>query len=181
MQIKDRTLCLVVALLCSATAAQSAGIVTIAPVVNGIVAVDNSSPAPGDVVTLTVTPDVGYMIAKADITAEATITPGAAQAPALGAPSVGYLLPLQGDQPDDTSVEASYTFEMPEEPYNVLITARFTAQSHTALHDPAVQPAVAHVHYVDLAGRVSQAPHAGINVVVSTLTDGTRTVTRMVR
>ena len=181
MQVNEKILCLAVALLCGATAAQSAGLVKIAPAANGIVAVDNPSPEPGDVVTITVTPDPDYKIAKADITAEAIVDPDVAQAPALGTPPVGYFLTLEGDEPINTTVEASYTFVMPESPLNVLVTARFKEKQHTTVHDPAAQPAVVSVSYVDLAGRVSVTPHPGLNLVVTTLADGSRTVTRQAR
>ena len=59
--------------------------VTVAPTTGGTVTVDKATAAAGETVTITVTPDAGYQIAKSDIVAEATLDPGNAQAPGLKA------------------------------------------------------------------------------------------------
>ncbi len=169
-------------LLCGTTAvAQTTDKVTINTATGGSVVVDNLNPASGETVTITVKPDVGYKIEKADIIVEATIDPGFAHAPAVAAPMVGYFLPLEGNQPYDTTAEASYTFVMPEEPLNALVTAQFKKQTITGVNSTAMSQPVTGVRYVDLSGRVSTMPHMGINVVVTTYADGTRTVTRMMK
>lgn len=169
------------ALLCGATAALAADGVVIAPAEGGAVVVDNFNPLPGDVVTITVTPDADYTIEKADITVEATVDPGLAHAPAVGAPSVGCFLPLEGEQPSNTSLEAQYTFVMPEQPLNVLVTANFTRQHPTGLNDVSTSRSVSSVRYVDLSGHVSCAPQTGINLVVTTYADGSHSVTRVLK
>ena len=117
-------------LLCSFTAAWAAQTVTVAinPAGTGTVDVIPTAPAAGATVTLTVTPAEGYKIAKSDIVAEATINPGSAQLPRPkdAGPNVGMILELQGDDPTDLSAAREYTFTMPEEPLNVLVTANFT-------------------------------------------------------
>ena len=117
-------------LLCGFTAAWAAQTVTVAinPAGTGTVAVNPTAPAAGTTVTLTVTPAEGYKIAKSDIVAEATIDPGSAQMPRPkdAGPNVGIILELQGEDPADLSAEREYTFTMPEEPLNVLVTANFT-------------------------------------------------------
>ena len=117
-------------LLCSFTAAWAAQTVTVAinPAGTGTVDVNPTAPAAGATVTLTVTPAEGYKIAKSDIVAEATINPGSAQLPRPkdAGPNVGMILELQGDDPTDLSAAREYTFTMPEEPLNVLVTANFT-------------------------------------------------------
>ena len=117
-------------LLCSYTAAWAAQTVTVAinPAGTGTVDVNPTAPAAGATVTLTVTPAEGYKIAKSDIVAEATINPGSAQLPRPkdAGPNVGMILELQGDDPTDLSAAREYTFTMPEEPLNVLVTANFT-------------------------------------------------------
>ena len=102
--------------------------VTVAPTTGGTVTVDKATAAAGETVTITVTPDAGYQIAKSDIVAEATIDPGNAQAPGLKAdgPNVGYKIELQGDDPASLKEARTYTFTMPDAPLNVLITAHFS-------------------------------------------------------
>lgn len=102
--------------------------VTVAPTTGGTVTVDKATATAGETVTITVTPDAGYQIAKSDIVAEATIDPGNAQAPGLKAdgPNVGYKIELQGDDPASLNEARTYTFTMPESPLNVLITAHFS-------------------------------------------------------
>ena len=117
-------------LLCGFTAAWAAQTVNVVinPAGTGTVTVDPASPIAGSTVTLTVAPAEGYKIAKSDIVVEATINPGSAQLPRPkdGGPSVGKILELQNDDPADLSESREYTFTMPEEPYNVLVTANFT-------------------------------------------------------
>ena len=102
--------------------------VTVAPTTGGTVTVDKATATAGETVTITVTPDAGYQIAKSDIVAEATIDPGNAQAPGLKAdgPNVGYKIELQGDDPASLKETRTYTFTMPDAPLNVLITAHFS-------------------------------------------------------
>ena len=101
-------------------------------IVGGTISVDNPDAEAGETVTVTVTPDADYQIAKSDIVAEATIDPGSAQAPSLMAvgPGVGMIIELVGDDPADLRQERTYTFTMPDAPYNVLITAKFTAVTY---------------------------------------------------
>lgn len=97
-------------------------------IVGGTVSVDNPDAEAGETVTVTVTPNSGFQIAKSDVKAEATIHPGQAQLPGIKAegPSVGMIIELVGDDPADLRQERTYTFTMPEVPYDVLITATFT-------------------------------------------------------
>ena len=178
MRFANVMLCLFMVLSCLAATAYAAERVTIVTLGHGTVAVDNTAPAAGDVVTITVTPDEGYAIEKRDIFAEVTTDPGSAHAPAMAAPAVGYYLPIDGEQPGDTSLQASYTFTMPEEPLNVEVTAQFREQTVTGLRETVTAPAVADVRYIDINGRVSQEPFPGINIVVTTYADGSNAVTR---
>lgn len=179
MRLATNILCLLVALTCRVAAIHATERVTIVTLGHGTVAVDNATPAADDVVTITVSPDDGYAIAKSDITAEVTIDPGLAHAPAtVTAPAVGYFLPLEGEQPGDTSHQASYTFTMPEQPLNVQVTARFTEQTVTGLSGTVAATAVTGVCYIDMSGRVGQQPFPGINIVVTTFADGSKTAMR---
>ncbi len=127
MRIKYRLLLLLVMLTCGITAAWAQQHVTIADATGGTVTVDNAAPAAGETVTITVTPEAGYQIAKSDIEVVATIDPGNAQAPIINAtgPNVGYKIELQGDDPANLKETRTYTFTMPEAPLSVLITAHF--------------------------------------------------------
>ena len=115
MRIKYRLLLLLVMLTCGITAAWAQQHVTVSPT------------AAGSTVTITVTPEAGYQIAKSDIEVVATIDPGNAQAPIINAtgPNVGYKIELQGDDPANLKETRTYTFTMPEAPLCVLITAHF--------------------------------------------------------
>jgi len=115
-------------LTCGISAAWAQQHVTVAPTTGGTVTVDKATATAGETVTITVTPDAGYQIAKSDIVAEATIDPGNAQAPGLKAdgPNVGYKIELQGDDPASLKETRTYTFTMPDAPLNVLITAHFS-------------------------------------------------------
>ena len=118
-------------LLCGVATTWAAQKVVVAPTTNGTVAVDNAAPTAGATVTVTVTPADRYQIAKSDIEVVATIDPGNAQAPALmeAGPGVGMKIDLVGDDPANLNDERTYTFTMPAEPYNVLITAKFTGMT----------------------------------------------------
>ena len=126
MQIKKQ-LILLAMLLCGFTATWAAQKVTVATTQNGTVVVDKPNATAGETVTITVTPDAGYQIAKSDIEAEAIIDPGNAQAPGLkvDGPNVGMKIELQGDDPANLKESRTYTFTMPEAPLSVLITAHF--------------------------------------------------------
>ena len=118
-------------LLCGVATTWAAQKVVVAPTTNGTVAVDNAAPTAGATVTVTVTPADRYQIAKSDIEVVATIDPGNAQAPALmeAGPGVGMKIDLVGNDPENLNDERTYTFTMPAEPYNVLITAKFTGMT----------------------------------------------------
>ena len=131
MRIKYRLLLLLAMLLCGVATTWAAQKVVVAPTTNGTVAVDNAAPTAGATVTVTVTPADRYQIAKSDIEVVATIDPGNAQAPALmeAGPGVGMKIDLVGDDPANLNDARTYTFTMPAEPYNVLITAKFTGMT----------------------------------------------------
>ena len=110
----------------------SAGPVTVkSGIVNGTVAVDKATANPGETVTVTVTPDMGYYAVKENVKAEMTVDGGSAQAPRLNVLSnmpVGRYVEVQGNAPADVSGEASYTFTMPDAPYGVQVSAEFLAR-----------------------------------------------------
>ena len=102
-----------------------AGQVTFAPAENGSVTADPSSPEPGATVTLTVNPATGYILDA--ISAEVTIDPGSAQLPRRAeGPHVGMPVELT-----TVTEGTTYTFVMPEAPYNVKVTATFKEAEYT--------------------------------------------------
>ena len=92
---------------------------------HGTISVDKPSANGGDVVTITVDPQPGYSTTVADISAEVTIDPGLGHAPQR-APQVGQLLELT-----EVTAGETYTFVMPEEPYNVQVSATFRAINYS--------------------------------------------------
>ena len=92
---------------------------------NGEVTADNLNPDDGATVTLTVNPAAGYKLEN--INAEAVIDPGNAQAPhRIAGPGVGINVELT------TVVEGqTYTFVMPDAPYEVLVTPEFAQAEYT--------------------------------------------------
>ena len=67
----------------------------------------------GQTVTITVTPDEGYMIAKSDIEVVAVKDPASATR-GEETISIGKALELIGDDPDDLTEARDYSFEVPE-------------------------------------------------------------------
>lgn len=132
-QLANRLLGIVAVLLMMAMPLEAnAGPVTVkSGIVNGTVAVDKATANPGETVTITVTPDMGYYAVKENVKAEMTVDGGSAQAPRLNVLSnmpVGRYVEVQGNAPADVSGEASYTFTMPDAPYGVQVSAEFLAR-----------------------------------------------------
>lgn len=112
-------------LACSALTSWGAQQVVVMDADHGTVSVDNTTASGGDLVTITVAPQPGYTTTAADIRAEVTIDPGIGQAPQR-APQVGQLLELT-----EVTAGETYTFIMPEDPYNVQVSATFRAIDYT--------------------------------------------------
>ena len=89
----------------------------------GVVA-EKSQTAPSEdgsvVVTITVTPDPGYMISRDDVMVAATVPPSVA---ATRSPQIAMMLALAGEDPEDLSQPRDYTFT---------VEAGFGAWVHTA-------------------------------------------------
>ena len=117
-----RKISLIIAFLaCSSLISWGAQQVVVIDAVHGTVSVDKPAANGGEVVTITVDPQPGYTTTTADICAEVTIDPGLGHAPQR-APQVGQLLELT-----EVTAGETYTFVMPEEPYNVCVSATFRA------------------------------------------------------
>lgn len=148
---------------------------------NGEVIATPQSPQAGQTVILNVLPDRGFKITKADILVEATLPSQDAQAPrGKLAPAVGFPIELLGDEPSDPTMPAEYSFVMPELPYGALITANFVVSSTTDLSDIDAAKVVTKKIFVDLNGRSSASPIQGLNLVITTFSDGSKTVTKQI-
>ena len=136
MQKAKKLFMLMAMLFCGMAAAWAAQTVTVIQPQNGQVTFSPATPAAGEMVTITVTPDQGYCIHKADIVVSKIINPGSAQSPArIG---IAENIEISGIQPPDPTLEANYTFVMPADPINVQISATFSeAPSYTVSLDPA--------------------------------------------
>ncbi|MBO4871174.1 MAG: Ig-like domain-containing protein, partial [Muribaculaceae bacterium] len=92
---------------------------------HGTIEADNMNPEDGATVTLTVTPETGYSLES--ISAEAVINPENSQAPRrIDGPSVGVPVTLTTIAEGQT-----YTFVMPDAPYEVIITTVFALTDYT--------------------------------------------------
>ena len=136
MQKAKKLFMLMAMLFCGMAAAWAAQTVTVIQPQNGQVTFSPATPAAGEMVTITVTPDQGYCIHKADIVVSKIINPGSAQSPArIG---IAENIEISGIEPTDPTLEANYTFVMPADPINVQISATFSeAPSYTVSLDPA--------------------------------------------
>ena len=136
MQKAKKLFMLMAMLFCGMAAAWAAQTVTVIQPQNGHVTFSPATPAAGETVTITVTPDQGYCIHKADIVVSKIINPGSAQGPArIG---IAENIEISGIEPTDPTLEANYTFVMPADPINVQISATFSeAPSYTVSLDPA--------------------------------------------
>ena len=108
-------------LACSALTCWSAQQVVVMNADHGSLSVDKPAATGGDLVTITVSPQLGYYTTASDLRAEVTIDPGYGHAPQR-APQVGELLELT-----EVTAGVSYTFIMPEDPYDVQVSTTFHA------------------------------------------------------
>ncbi|GEM_PF-2580516 len=136
MQKAKKLFMLMAMLFCGMAAAWAAQTVTVIQPQNGQVTFSPAAPTAGETVTITVTPDQGYCIHKADIVVSKIINPGSAQSPArIG---IAENIEISGIEPTDPTLKANYTFVMPADPINVQISATFSeAPSYTVSLDPA--------------------------------------------
>ena len=116
---------LVMLFVCTMASAQST--IKVMPVVNGTVTVDKTSASKGEVVTITVTPNEGYYIQKEDLEVLKTVDPSLAQS--RGDVSLGYYVTINGDDPSDVSKSRNYTFTVPDNGYELQVSAGFMART----------------------------------------------------
>lgn len=96
----------------------------------GQLSVNKSSAIPGEIVTVTVTPEGGFYIEPSNITVVRTISGGSANAPRLkeDGPGVGGdPIAISGNPTEGVDKTNSYTFVMPEAPFGAKVSAEFQA------------------------------------------------------
>ena len=69
----------------------------------------------------------------------------------------------------------------PEHAILIADDATATVNNSSAISQITAQKEVAKVRYINVAGQESDTPFEGINVVVTTYTDGTRTTRKIIR
>ena len=115
----------------------------------------NSSSQEGETVMFTAAPATGYVVESVTLTNMSTGE-------------------VTGIEP---ARDGQFSFVMPAS--DVLITANFSVSTGISTIDNAKQ--VSSVDYINLAGVRSNVPFDGINIVVTRFTDGTTTVTKLVK
>ena len=127
----------VVAMLLTSMTVSAQSTIRVMEVNNGTVVADKSSASKDETVTLTVTPSDGYYFQKKNLEVVKTINPnfsrtrGEIQIPVSGSISVS------GSDPEDLSTSRQYTFVVPDDGYEIQVSATFTARSlgpQAALH-----------------------------------------------
>lgn len=111
----------------------------------------------GTTVTLTVTPAPGYYIRKSDLVAEKTFMPLAASRRSV---PLADRLEIVGDDPEDLSLQRTYTMTLPSEEYDVLVHASFTNRTKI----DKVQVSLSETRFVYNAG--VQRPVVSVNGLV---------------
>ena len=120
-------------LLVSMTAsAQST--VKVMTITNGTVTVNKTSASKGDEVSVTVTPSDGYYFLKENLEVVKTVNPGIALT--RGDVPVATPIAVTGDDPKDLSTARIYKFTVPDDGYELQVSATFTAR--TAITDDMV-------------------------------------------
>ncbi len=71
--------------------------------------------------------------------------------------------------------------QTPKESADIIIDVIFDVHVHTGVNNVNAAKAVAGVKYVNLAGVESAQPFQGVNVMVTTYTDGTKTTSKVVK
>lgn len=91
---------------------------------------------------------------------------------ATGSKTVNYIVRLYCQSLADQS-----KFYVAEDRFSVT----FDASTPTGISEVKLPATVASVRYIDATGRQSQTPMSGFNIVVTTLTDGTVTTSKLIK
>ena len=112
-------------LICVMASAQST--IKVMPVTNGTVSVDNLTASKGAEIIITVTPDDGYYFEKKNLEVVKTVNPNVAKT--RGDVPVAAPIEIAGDDPADLSTARTYKFIVPDDGYELQVSATFIART----------------------------------------------------
>ena len=149
---------------------------------NGTAIVDKTTAAAGETVTITVTPTDKYKVESVKVYSVREdengpgIGDGTVDAGGIGAPRRAATFKEELSVTDNG--DNTYSFAMPAA--DVEVEVQFS-QTPTAINSIESSAAVASVKYINVAGQVSEQAHSGLNIVVTTYTDGTTSTVKVVK
>ena len=125
---------LVLAMLFVWTIASAQSTIKVMTITNGTVTANKTSASKGDEITLTVTPNDGYYFQKENLEVVKTVNPNFANT--RSDVPVATPIAITGDDPSDLSIVRTYKFTVPDDGYELQVSATFTAR--TAITDDMV-------------------------------------------
>ena len=125
---------LVLAMLFVWTIASAQSTIKVMTITNGTVTANKTSASKGDEITLTVTPNDGYYFQKENLEVVKTVNPNFANT--RSDVPVATPIAITGDDPADLSTARTYKFTVPDDGYELQVSATFTAR--TAITDDMV-------------------------------------------
>ena len=117
----------VVAMLLTSMTLSAQSTIKVMTMTNGTVTTDKNSASKNETVTLTVTPSDGYYFQKEDLEVVKTVNPNFSRT--RGEIPVSGSILVSGSDPADLSVARSYTFTVPDDGYELQVSATFTART----------------------------------------------------
>ena len=116
------------------TIASAQSTIKVMTITNGTVIANKTSASKGDEITLTVTPNDGYYFQKENLEVVKTVNPNFANT--RSDVPVATPIAITGDDPSDLSTARTYKFTVPDDGYELQVSATFTAR--TAITDDMV-------------------------------------------
>lgn len=110
--------------VCAMASAQST--VKVMEITNGTVTADKTSASKGETVMLTVTPADGFYFEKEDLEVVRTVNPGVANS--RRKIPINDFIEVTGSDPSNLSKERTYTFTVPDDGYELQVSATFEAR-----------------------------------------------------
>ena len=117
----------VVMMLFVSMTASAQSTVKVMTITNGTVSVDKTSASKNEQVTVTVTPSDGYYFQKENLEVVKTVNPSLTRT--RGDIPVAGEISISGSDPVDLSVSRTYTFTVPDDGYELQVSATFTART----------------------------------------------------
>lgn len=117
----------VVMMLLACVMASAQSTIKVMSIINGAVNVDKLTASKGDVITITVSPNDGYYFQKENLEVVKTVNPNVANT--RSDIPVSNPIAISGNDPDDLSIARAYKFIVPDDGYEIQISATFTART----------------------------------------------------